>query len=217
MYDVGDCIHPLLAGFALGDALGYATQGRSLEAIRQQYGDAGITTMPDYSDATPRFARLMAEPEKGELILFGEVPGTDVLVKMACEKLPPEHYLKQLVAYFVDDPVYETALLRVGHVLGWGSEERALRHLGQGEHAAEILSMALYCILRYEASLPRAVLRAANTDGASDKIAAIVGMVMTIYHGMDAIPPSWRGTVPGFGNLPTLIERFAGTIQERLR
>ena len=85
-----------------------------------------------------------------------------------------------MLPYFADDFEYERILLRVGHVMGWGSEERALKHLGHGASDPEILAMAIYCILHYPTSLVAALMCAACTEGQSHKIAAIVGMIGAI-------------------------------------
>lgn len=48
--------------------------------------------------------------------------------------------------------VFELNLLRIGHVLSWGSEQHAIRHLSQPAGKGTILAQALYAILRHHSN-----------------------------------------------------------------
>ena len=80
------------------------------------------------------------------------------------------------------------SMLRVGHVLGWGDEVAALRHIGEGWIGEEAVALALYCILRYPDSYVDCVRRGANTDGDSDSIACIAGGIMGARLGLGSHP-----------------------------
>lgn len=202
MHDSGDCVQSLLYGFVLGDALGWEMRDFAPEEHRQHYREAKLGNLLSMiSDLpTPRLAQLSVHPDQASEILF-DVRGVDVLGRLACNKVPPERFLPELVTYFTDDFEYERALLRVEHVMGWGSEERALKHLGRGASDPEILAMAIYCILRCPTSLDAALICAACTEGQSHKIAAIVGMVMATIQGLDESLVYWIDALPAMKSL----------------
>lgn len=118
--------------------------------------------------------------------------GAAYLVKLALDSVPIEQWLGRVLAFTdgMSDEFYRT-LLRVGHVLSWGSEERALKHIGEGWVGDEAVALALYCALKYPDSYVKAVQRGANTDGDSDSIACIAGGIMGARLGWDAIPSDW--------------------------
>lgn len=115
------------------------------------------------------------------------------LIKLALDNVSPEQFPARILA--VTDGIseeFDRAILRIGHVMSFGSEERALKHLGNGWTGEEAVALALYCILKYPNDYVACVCRAANTDGDSDSIACIAGGVMGARLGLSAIPDNWR-------------------------
>lgn len=104
---------------------------------------------------------------------------------------------------------FDAAMLRVGHVLAWGSEEQALRHIGEGWVGEEAVALALYCVLRYPDDYVAAVRRGANTDGDSDSIACIAGGILGARLGLAAIPADWRERCEHRDELIDLARRMA--------
>lgn len=115
------------------------------------------------------------------------------LVKLALDGVKPEDFLQRTLA-FTDgiSQEFDHAMLKIGHVLGWGSEERALTHLGEGWVGDEAIALALYCVLKYPNDYVSAVRRGANTDGDSDSIACIAGGILGARLGLEVIPADWR-------------------------
>jgi len=115
------------------------------------------------------------------------------LVKLALDGVSPNKYMK-LVLDFTDgiSDEFDHAILRVGHVLGLGSQEQALKHIGEGWVGEEAVALALYCILKYPDDYVACMRRGANTDGDSDSIACIAGGIMGARLGLDAIPTDWH-------------------------
>jgi ADP-ribosylglycohydrolase len=119
--------------------------------------------------------------------------GAAFLVKLALSGTPPSEYMRRLLQ-FTDSMSneFDEAIMRVGHCLGWGSEETALDHIGEGWTGEEAVALALYCVLRYPDDYVACVRRAANSSGDSDSIACIAGGIMGARLGLDAIPEEWR-------------------------
>lgn len=132
------------------------------------------------------------------------------LVKLALDGVHPNEYLGRVQACaggISDD--FDRAMLKVGHVLSWGSEEQALRHIGEGWIAEEAIALALYCVMRYPDDYVVAVRRGANTDGDSDSIACIAGGILGARLGLEAIPLEWRTRCEHRDDLINLSVRMA--------
>lgn len=131
-------------------------------------------------------------------------------VALALADVPPQDFIPHILAFCdgLSDEL-DTALLRVGHVLGWGSEEAALDHIGQGWTGEEAVALALYCVLRYPDDYVACVRRGANTNGDSDSIACIAGGVMGARLGLEAIPWEWIDRCENRDYLFDLGERVA--------
>jgi ADP-ribosylglycohydrolase len=132
------------------------------------------------------------------------------LVKLALDDVPVTQYLSKTMAFCdgISDE-FDRAMLRIGHVLGWGSEAHALKHLGEGWVGEEAIALALYCVLRYPDDYVSAVRRGANTNGDSDSIACIAGGIMGARLGIDAIPQAWRNRCEHHDYLLDLATRMA--------
>lgn len=132
------------------------------------------------------------------------------LVKLALDGVHPDEYLGrvQVFAGGISDD-FDQAMLRVGHVLSWGSEESALRHIGEGWVGEEAIALALYCVMCYPDDYVGAVRRGANTDGDSDSIACIAGGILGARLGLESIPLEWRTRCEHRDDLINLAVRMA--------
>ena len=76
--------------------------------------------------------------------------GGAYLIKLALDDVPVGQWMSKLVEFTkgVSDEFHQ-AILRVGHVISWGSEEYALDHIGEGWVGEEAVALALYCVLKY--------------------------------------------------------------------
>jgi ADP-ribosylglycohydrolase len=104
---------------------------------------------------------------------------------------------------------HPSAVVRVTHVMGWGSETHAMRHLGEGWVGDEAVALALYCVLRYPNDYVEAVRRGATSEGDSDSIACIAGGIMGARLGLEAIPLDWRERCENKLYLGDLAKRMA--------
>jgi ADP-ribosylglycohydrolase len=132
------------------------------------------------------------------------------LMKLALDGIAPEEYLRRTLAFcegISED--FDKALIRVTHVMGWGSETHAMRHLGEGWVGDEAVALALYCVLRYPNDYAEAVRRGATSEGDSDSIACIAGGIMGARLGLDAIPLDWRERCENKTYLIDLAKRMA--------
>jgi hypothetical protein len=109
------------------------------------------------------------------------------------EKAPPQVYLREVLS-LVDgqSSALERALLRVGHVLGWGSETHALRHLAQNNALHESVPLAIYCLLRYPVHPQQALKRAVYSPGHRVQTAGLVGAMCGASHGAALFPARAR-------------------------
>jgi len=132
------------------------------------------------------------------------------LVKLALDGVHPDEYLGRVQTFAGDiSDDFDQAMLRVGHVLTWGSEESALRHIGEGWVGEEAIALALYCVIRYPDDYVGAVRRGANTDGDSDSIACIAGGILGARLGLESIPLEWRTRCEHRDDLINLAVRMA--------
>jgi ADP-ribosylglycohydrolase len=118
---------------------------------------------------------------------------TAYLVSLVLRGAHTSEYLRRLMMFtqgMSDD--LDAALYRVGHCLTWTDEMAALKHIGDGNLAEEVVAQALYCVLRYPDDYVVCLRRAANTEGDSESIASIAGGIMGVRVGLSGIPSSWR-------------------------
>lgn len=136
--------------------------------------------------------------------------GAAYLVKLALDGIPIPQWMAKLTTFTegISDEFHQ-AILRVGHVLSWGSEEYALDHIGQGWVGEEAVALALYCVMKYPDDYLACIRRGANTDGDSDSIASIAGGIIGTKLGIDAIPKEWRIQCENSDYLDDLAVRMA--------
>ncbi len=140
--------------------------------------------------------------------------GGAYMVKLALEDTPVNEWLRRswdFVGEMSSD--FDQAMARVGHVIGWTSEEAALAHIGEGWVGEEALALALYCVLRYPDDYTACVRRAANTNGDSDSIACIAGGLSGARLGLGAIPPDWGARIEASAEIGRLADELAASAE----
>lgn len=136
--------------------------------------------------------------------------GAAYLVKLALDGINPELFVSELLAFTEGiSKEWGDAITKVERCLGWEDKERALDYLGAGWVDEEVVSLALYCFLKYPNSYEKVVIRAANTDGDSDSIACIGGSISGAYLGVETIPENWIRRVEKSQYLNELATRLA--------
>jgi|GEM_PF-6762855 len=157
---------------------------------------AGITFQMNDAMLPRMCSDLKNDPDKEhqQSILAGIA--TAYVMTLALDDIHPEQYLAKVweLCSGIDEE-FDMTIRKIGHVLGWGSEIHAIRHLGDGKQPYEIVTLALYCVMRYPDSYVDAVCRAANTPGNSHIIAAITGAIMSARNGVDDILQDWQNLV----------------------
>lgn len=68
----------------------------------------------------------------------------------------------------------------------------AIHQLGAGWVAEETLAVAVYCSLKYENDIEKALTAAVNHGGDSDSTGAVTGNILGAYLGYEAIPQKFR-------------------------
>lgn len=86
---------------------------------------------------------------------------------------------------------YDMTIRKIGHILGWGSEAHAIRHIGTGETPQEIVTLALFSILRHPDSYVSAVECAMKAPKNGKLIGQIVATLMGAKLGLDNLPETW--------------------------
>lgn len=80
---------------------------------------------------------------------------------------------------------HDMTIRKIGHVLGWGSETHALRHIGSGEKPQEIVTQVLYCILRHPNNYLAAVKCATQIPQNSEVITHLIGALVGLQLNTD--------------------------------
>jgi ADP-ribosylglycohydrolase len=132
------------------------------------------------------------------------------LIRLALDDVLVNAYMGRVMAYCDGiSEEFDRAILRIGHVLGWGDEVAAMDHIGQGWTGEEAVALALYCVLKYPDDYVACMRRAANSSGDSDSIACIAGGIMGARIGLGAIPAAWIARCENRDYLLELGERLA--------
>lgn len=131
------------------------------------------------------------------------------LIHLARSPLAPSRYLAALSEFVsgMSDEL-EQVLRRVGHVISWGSQEKALTHIGEGWIGTEAVGLALYCVMKYPDDVVSCMRRAANITGDSDSIASIAGGILGARLGIDSFPSDWVKAVENSPYLHQLAHRL---------
>ncbi len=130
------------------------------------------------------------------------------LVKLALDGVPPSEYTARVLE--ITDGIsdeFDAAIYRVGQA-HFASEERCLKHIGEGWVGEEAAGLALWCVLKYPDDYVACVRRGANSDGDSDSIACIAGGISAARLGLDAVPDAWRERCENRDDLIDLSERM---------
>lgn len=70
------------------------------------------------------------------------------------------------------------ALLRVGHVLSWGSEAHAMKHISQSMGALAIVPLAVYCFLKHLPNRERCSLCAKGAPVEAERVLSLVNLLL---------------------------------------
>lgn len=139
-----------------------------------------------------------------------------LMVKLALDGLHPDEWFAPILDLTdgISDE-FDAAILRVGHVEGWGNTDDALRHIGAGWVGEEAIAMALYCVRRFPDNYTAGVRLAANIDGDSDSVACIVGGILGARLGLGAIPIGWQNRCENRYYMQALAQKLA-TLKKEL-
>lgn len=163
--------------------------------------------VPHYADDAllgPVTRTLIEQPISAFQQMLDETLGQqDVLYLMAIDTPRPQ-LLSDLLARMHPEPVMEQALHRIGHVIGWGSELRAIKHIRASGIDDDVLPLSLYYMLRYDEAPLKGVMKAAQTT-TSDRIAHIVGMAIGLQHGTHVFPESGLHRLPQYDLLTEIV------------
>jgi len=174
--------------------LAVADDGQAIETFNPAACVAGLAYRHHADDASlfRALARTVPDVDEHPAALAATV-GAGYMVAATVQGIHINEYVNKTMLFCdgISD-VFDTTLLRIGHVLGWVDEDAALKHIGSGQTAVEMVVMALYCVLRYDDDFIACVCRAANTNGDSAAIAAIAGAIMGARLGDPAqLPQAW--------------------------
>ena len=151
-------------------------------------------TKPHYTDNAvlgPVTRTLLDQPISAfQRMLDATLGLQELLYLMAMETLRPQ-LLSDLLSRLHPLPAMEQSLHRIGHVIGWGSELRAIKHIRASGIDDDALPLSLYYMLRYDEVPIEGVMMAAQT-AESRRIAHVVGMAMGLQHGIHVFPQVWR-------------------------
>lgn len=115
--------------------------------------------------------------------------GVISLTKCILDKVPDKEYFSIIWEFSSGiGSDYDMTIRKIGHVLGWGSEVHAIRHLGTGETPQEVVTLCLYCLLRYPNSYHSAIKVTSKIAHNNKIIAQIIGSLMGLKLGLDELP-----------------------------
>ena len=121
--------------------------------------------------------------------VYGDYPGSEPLYDIA------DDAIAGLMAEF-GEACPKAAVLRdllqraVELAKAGGDDLTNVSMLGEGWVAEEALSISLYCALRYQNDLQKALIASVNHSGDSDSTGAITGIILGALRGNNAIPTS---------------------------
>jgi hypothetical protein len=127
------------------------------------------------------------------------------LVTLAQNETSSDDYLRRILHLVTGHHMMlERALLRVGHVMGWGSDNHALKHLAPDGRLEDIPALAIYCVLRYPDDPQQAIKRAVYSPGQRIQTAGLVGAICGARCGTEIFPATARSIVQSYlpGNQP---------------
>ncbi|HEX9638470.1 MAG TPA: ADP-ribosylglycohydrolase family protein [Acidobacteriota bacterium] len=87
----------------------------------------------------------------------------------------------------------------------------ALQRIGEGWDAASALALALYVVRRHPDDLRAGIARAVNFGGDSDTVGALVGGLLGLRLGAEAVPPPWLRRL----EKSTYLQRLAAALARR--
>lgn len=98
-------------------------------------------------------------------------------VKWAHDDTPPDTYYARLLHHCGGANLdFDYALARIGHVMGWGSQRHALRHLSAAKAPYDSIAQTLYCVTQHPDDDAAAIQAASSTQNPA--VVALVGGIM---------------------------------------
>lgn len=136
------------------------------------------------------------------------------LMALASSDRSVEAYLREMMTVCDGLSIpFDRALLRIGHVLGWGSRRHALRHL-YDDNLASAVAIALYAIVRHPDD-PAAMLDCvAASPGHHAEVSALTAAYIGTRDGQTALPQAWQTACDASADWQPLVERMAAYQQD---
>ena len=180
----------LIAGLAIAEML---STGQLQVAVN---GDArAVSLYADDASLGPLTRKLCDQPISAFQGIFDTTIGLHDLLYLMVLDTPMPRILSDLLYRMHPTPAMEQALHRIGHVIGWGSESRALKHIRASGVDDDTLPVSLYYVMRYDETPLEGVIQAAQITE-NDRIFHIVGLATGLRHGVNIFPNAWLRQLP---------------------
>ncbi len=219
--------HPRAPGNTCLSALGSGKMGTMAQPINHSKGcggvmrtaPCGLLRLPTTPDTEEAFALQGAQAAAvTHTHPLGYIPAAmlaDLIHRICREEGPLEELVRNSLALmermFGAQEEFSSIILDALYFAQTDlPEKEAIRRLGEGWVAEEALAIALYCALRFQNDLEKALRAAVNHRGDSDSTGAIAGNILGAWLGEEAIPPLWLETLE-------LRETIAQTADEMYR
>lgn len=179
----------LITGLAIAEML-------SVGQLQVAVDDPG--SAPRYADDVslgPMTRSLCDQPVAEFRRILAATIGLQDLLYLVLIDTPTPRILSDLLYRMQPKPSMEQALHRIGHVIGWGSESRAIKHIRASGVDDDVLPIALYSLMRYEETPLESIIKAAQIRE-KDRIAYVVGMITGLRHGVSIFPDAWLRDLP---------------------
>lgn len=123
------------------------------------------------------------------------------LVALLSEGLPLRDAVLRIASFTRREEGGEITAQRLELALSEADSERlpieSIRNLCDSKHAAGILAVAVYCLLKTD-NLRSAVIMACNHDDDSNSCGTVCGSLAGTIYGVGALPPEWLNTLECF-------------------
>ncbi len=90
------------------------------------------------------------------------------------------------------DETFDMTVRKIGHVLGWGSTRHAMRHLSESGDNAALVTLVMYCIMRYPDNLEQALQLSLAAPIDHHMVCILTSALLTLHLGSSAIPQVWQ-------------------------
>ncbi|MCB9460043.1 MAG: ADP-ribosylglycohydrolase family protein [Anaerolineaceae bacterium] len=174
----------------IGMILGLVIAETLLEQFPQHDGNiAGVQIAEAISPSYTQ--QLLSNPDATFQSILNTHYGLRPLLNLCFQEVPPSQWLLRLLD---DDELptgMEQALHRIGHVVGWGSQTRAIKHIRASGVEDTMLPIALYFLMHNIDSPISGITAAVELEPASWHIAVVVGMATGALYGVEIFPSAW--------------------------